>query len=167
MFFWLTDDEWGTDNGEDGWFASLADTSELADYTFEPGEGFIFSSQNGVATITYAGEVKYPVSLDVRQGNTICGNFWPTTMGIQQITPSGATVLGGGETSLQTLNANKTTAQMFFWLTDDEWGTDNGEDGWFTSLADTSELADYDFAAGEGYIFSSQNGTATLSFPEL
>ena len=143
------------------------DTEVLAEYTFEPGEGFIFSSQNGAATVTYAGEVKYPVSLDVRQGNSICGNFWPTKMGIQQITPSGATVVGGGEATLQTLNANKSTAKNFFWLTDDEWGTDNGEDGWFLDPNDTEELAEYDFAAGEGYIFSSQNGPATLSFPEL
>ena len=166
-FFWLTDDEWGTDNGEDGWFENPADTEELADYTFGPGEGFIFSSQNGTATVTYAGAVKYPVALNVQQGNTLCGNFWPTTMGVQQITPAGATVLGGGETAIQTLNADRTTAKKFFWLTDDEWGTDNGEDGWFENPADTEELADYTFEPSEGYIFSSQNGTATLNFPEL
>lgn len=88
-------------------------------------------------------------------------------MGIQQIVPSGATVVGGGETGLQTLSASKATVKKFFWLTDDEWGTDCGEDGWFEDLNDTDELADYSFAAGEGYIFSSQNGSATLSFPEL
>ena len=167
MFYWLTEDEWDTDNDEDGWFLDPNVTEELAEYTFEPGEGFIFSSANGAATVTYAGEVKYPVSLDVRQGNSICGNFWPVKMGIQQITPSGATVVGGGETSLQTLNANKTTAKVFYWLTEDEWDTDNDEDGWFLDPNVTDELAEYDFAPGEGYIFSSANGAATLSFPEL
>ena len=167
FFYWLTDDEWGTDNGEDGWFENPASTDELADYTFEPGEGFIFSSADGTAQITYAGEVKYPVALSMRQGNTICGNFWPTTMGLQQITPSGATVVGGGEVTLQTLNASKATAKFFYWLTDDEWGTDNGEDGWFENPASTDELADYTFEPGEGFIFSSADGAATISIPEL
>ena len=167
MFVWLTDDEWGTDSGEDGWYEDMNVTDELADYTFEPGEGFLFASQNGTATITYAGEVKYPVELTMQKGNSICGNFWPKAMHIQQITPSGATVVGGGETSLQTLNANRSTAKMFVWLTDDEWGTDSGEDGWYEDMNVTDELADYSFQPGEGFLFASQNGEAKLSFPEL
>ena len=167
MFFWLTDDEWGTDNAEDGWFEDPNDTAEFADYTFDPGEGFVFASANGSATITYAGEVKYPVSLEMGKGNNICGNFWPKSMSIQDITPSGDTVVGGGEATIQTLTASRATAKMFFWLTDDEWGTDNGENGWFEDPNDTAEFASYDFAPAEGFIFASANGAATLSFPEL
>ena len=165
MFFWLTDDEWGVDDG-DGWYEDPNDTSEKATYVFEPGEGFIFNTANGEASVTYAGQVQYPVELAMRKGNTICGNFWPKAMSIQQIIPSGAAVVGGGETAIQTLNANKTTAKMFFWLTDDEWGVDDG-DGWYEDPNDTSAKATYNFAAGEGYIFNSANGAATLSFPEL
>ena len=167
MFYWLTDDEWGTDNGENGWFEDPNNTEEFADYTFDPGEGFIFASANGSASVTYAGEVKYPVELAMTQGNSLCGNFWPKDMSLQQIVPAGATVVGGGETTIQTLTAAKATAKMFYWLTDDEWGTDNGENGWFEDPNNTEEFADYVFQPGEGYIFASANGPATLNFPEL
>jgi len=110
-------------------------------------------------------------TIENQQGNTLqvatFNAIGDEGYALQGIKPVGATVVGGGETSLQTLNANKTTAQVFYWLTDDEWGTDNGEDGWFTDPNDTADLADYTFDPGEGFIFSSANGTATLGFPEL
>ena len=34
-------------------------------------------------------------------------------------------------------------------------------------LSPLPEAIEYTFSAGEGFIFSSQNGTATLNFPEL
>ena len=171
LFFWLTDNEWGTSCGKDGWFEGMEDeqTEELSDKVFDPGEGYIFYSQNGTAKTTYSGEVKYPVEIDVVQGNTICGNFWPTKMSIQSIIPAGSTTIGGGETTLQTLTKDKTQAELFFWLTDNEWGTTCGEDGWFEGMEDeqTVELSKREFKPGEAFLFYSQNGAATLNFPEL
>ena len=122
---------------------------------------FALTSQNVVGYQT----------IENRQGNTLQVATFNAVSGegydLQDIKPVGATVVGGGETSLQTLNANKTTAKVFYWLTEDEWDTDNDEDGWFLDPNVTDELAEYDFAPGEGYIFSSANGAATLSFPEL
>ena len=166
-FFYFTDAEYGTDCGEDGWFEDMNDTSELSSYVFDPGEGFIFYSQNGVARLTYSGEVKYPVSLDFSQGNTISGNFWPKKMPIQALQPSGTTVVGGGEVTLMTMHANKTTKKTFFYFTDAEYGTDCGEDGWFEDMNDTSELSAFEFEPGEGFIFYSQNGAAKITYPEV
>ena len=166
-YFYLTDDAWGTDCGEDGWFENMFDTSKLSDKVFDPGEGFIFYSQKGVAALTYAGEVVYPVSLNFQQGNTISGNFWPKNMPIQAMLPSGGSVTGEGEITLMTMNANKTTKKTYFYLTDDAWGTDCGEDGWFENMFDTSALSTYEFEPGEGFIFYSQKGAATVTYPEV
>ena len=110
-------------------------------------------------------------TIENQQGNTLQVATFNAVSGegysLQDIKPVGATVVGGGEVTLQTLNASKATAKFFYWLTDDEWGTDNGEDGWFENPASTDELADYTFEPGEGFIFSSADGAATISIPEL
>ena len=164
-FFWYTDDDYGTDCGKDGWFLGY-DTTELADYTLAPGETYILYSGNGVITLQSSGEVKYPVELSFRQKFQLGGNFWPTTMSLKDLVPTGANVDGSGNIFIQILDENNVTIKKFFWYTDDDYGTDCGKDGWFLGY-DTTDLADYTFSAGEGFIFYSGNGQVTLTYPEL
>ncbi len=42
-----------------------------------------------------------------------------------------------------------------------------GEDGWFENGKGTDALAEYELAAGEGFILYSGNGIITLQYPEL
>lgn len=58
---------------------------------------------------------------------------------------------------------------MFFWLTDDDWGTDDGDDGWFEDkdATGTDDLADYTFAAGETFLLYSGSSSINLEFPEI
>ena len=165
QFFWYTDDDYGTDCGKDGWFLGF-DTTALAEYTLAPGETYILYSGNGEITLQCSGEVKYPVELTFRQKFQLGGNMWPTTMKLSQLVPTGANVDGSGNITLQILNENNVTTKQFFWYTDDDYGTDCGEDGWFLGF-DTTELADYTFEPGEGFIFYSGNGQVTLTYPEL
>ena len=81
--------------------------------------------------------------------------------------PSGATVVGGGEVTLMTMNADRTTKKTYFYFTDDEWGTDCGEDGWFEDPFNTEYLSTLEFEPGEGFIFYSQNGAAKITYPEV
>ena len=85
---------------------------------------------------------------------------------IQTLVPQGSNVDGSGNIFLQILNENNVTTKQFFWFTDDDFGTDCGEDGWFLG-SDTTALADYTFEPGEGFILYSGNGAITLTYPEL
>ena len=166
-FFWYTDDDYGTDCGKDGWFENGKGTDALASYTLNPGEAYILYSGNGAITLQNAGEVRYPVSIDFRQKFQLGGNIWPKSMNISQLVPTGTTVDGAGNISLQILNENTVTVKKFFWYTDDDYGTDCGEDGWFENGKGTDALAEYELAAGEGFILYSGNGIITLQYPEL
>ena len=90
-------------------------------------------------------------------------------MHIQNLIPSGENAGGSGSINIQTLNTLNQTVKMFFWLTDDDWGTDDGDDGWFESMSETGtdDLADYTFTAGEAFLLYSGDGAITLNFPEL
>ena len=171
MFFWLTDDDWGTDDGDDGWFESMSatGTDDLADYTFAPGEGFLLYSGDGAIGLTVSGEVKYPTSVPCVKEFQVKGNYLPIPVDIQNVIPTGEYATGGGSINIQTLNTLNQTVKMFFWLTDDDWGTDDGDDGWFESMSETGtdDLADYTFAAGEAFLLYSGDGAINLQFPEI
>ena len=90
-------------------------------------------------------------------------------MHIQNLIPSGESAGGAGGINIQTLNTLNQTVKMFFWLTDDDWGTDDGDDGWFEDKdkTGTDALADYTFAAGEAFLLYSGSGAINLEFPEI
>ena len=171
MFYWLTDDDWGTDDGDNGWFADkdATGTDDLADYTFAPGEGFLLFSGDGAINLTVSGEVKYPTSVPCVQLFQVKGNYLPIQVSIQDIIPSGENAGGAGSINIQTLNTLNQTVKMFYWLTDDDWGTDDGDDGWFEDkdATGTDDLADYTFAPGEGFLLFSGDGAISLQFPEI
>ena len=67
------------------------------------------------------------------------------------------------------MNTLNQRVKSFYWLTDDDWGTDDGDDGWFEDkdATGTDDLADYTFAPGEGFLLYSGSGAITLQFPEV
>jgi hypothetical protein len=170
-FYWLTDDDFGTDDGDDGWFEDkdATGTDDLADYTFAPGEGFLFYSGSGAINLTVSGEVKYPTSVPCVKSFQVKGNYLPIPVSIQDIIPSGEYAGGAGCINIQTLNTLNQRVKSFYWLTDDDFGTDDGDDGWFEDkdATGTDDLADYTFAPGEGFLLYSGSGAITLNFPEL
>ena len=90
-------------------------------------------------------------------------------VGVQSIIPSGENAGGAGSVTIQTLNAQNRTVKTFYWLTDDDFGTDDGDDGWFEDVTatGTSDLATYTFAPGEGFLLFSGDGAIELEFPEI
>lgn len=171
IFYWLTDDDWGTDDGDDGWFEDVNSTAtdDLSDYVFAPGEGFLLFSGDGAINLTVSGEVKYPTSVSAVKSFSIKGNFLPIPLAIQDMTPNGENAGGSGSITIQTLNAQNQRVKTFYWLTDDDWGTDDGDDGWFEDVNSTAtdDLATYEFAPGEAFLLFSGDGVITLQFPEV
>lgn len=90
-------------------------------------------------------------------------------MGIQKLIPTGENASGGGSINIQTLNSLNQRVKSFYWLTDDDFGTDDGDDGWFESQLSTGtdDLADYVFKPGEGFLLYSGEGAISLQFPEI
>ena len=85
---------------------------------------------------------------------------------INSIVPVGDDVDGGGNTNIQILdNLNKTTAS-YIWLTEDEWGVEDG-DGWYADDMETKiQDGDVTFAPGDGFLFQSPNAI-TVTFPAI
>ena len=170
-FYWLTDDDFGTDDGDDGWFENKnsTGTDDLSDYVFAPGEGVLLFSGDGTINLTVSGEVKYPTSVSCRESFSITGNYLPVPLQIQDMIPTGEAAGGAGSITIQTLNAQNRTVKTFYWLTDDDFGTDDGDDGWFESKnsTGTDDLSAYEFAPGEGFLIFSGDGAITLQFPEV
>ena len=52
---------------------------------------------------------------------------------------------------------------------DDDFGTDDGDDGWFEDVTatGTDDLSDYTFTPGEAFLLFSGDGAITLQFPEV
>ena len=171
IFYWLTDDDFGTDDGDDGWFEdrNSTGTDNLSDYVFAPGEGFLLFSGDGEIKLTVSGEVKYPTSVPCGESFSIKGNFLPIPLEIQDMTPAGENAGGSGSITIQTLNAQNQRVKTFYWLTDDDFGTDDGDDGWFEdrNATGTDDLSDYTFTPGEAFLLFSGDGAITLQFPEV
>ena len=164
-FYWLTNSDWGVDDG-DGWYEDPNDPAERAEYLFKPCEGFIMTSAAGAIQMQNAGSVQYPVQIPFRQFFQLGGNPWPKTLYLSQMTPTGENVNGMGDVNIQILNDENKTIKTFYWLTNTDWGVDDG-DGWYEDPNDPAERAEYPFAAGEGFIMTSAAGAITLNIPEL
>ena len=164
-FYYLTDADWGVDDG-DGWYEDVNDPSEQTNYVLQPGESYIMSSAVGAIQLTTSGEVKYPKTIDFRKGFQLGGDFLPVNVNIKDLTPKGANVTGGGDVFIQILNNLNQTIKRFYYLTDDDWGVDDG-DGWYEDVNDPSEQTNYVLQPGEGFIMSSAVGAIQMEYPEL
>ena len=149
---------------EPGWYDE--DTEELADYTFLSGEGFqVYGSSP--CYFQYSGEVnKAQTDVPFRKNLSMQGNIRPTTVDIQDIIPvdGDGDYIGEGDVNIQFASPLGILETAYAYYGPKELNKKQTEAGWYDE--DTEELAEYEFAAGEG--FKIYAGTAGfLRFPEI
>ena len=165
-YIWLTEDEWGVEDG-DGWYADDMETRLTGEnaVTLPVGTGFLFQSPSAIQ-LQVSGEVKTnALSITARAKNVMLGNPLPVDLDLNDIALSGA-VDGGGNTNIQILDALNKTSSTYVWLTEDEWGVEDG-DGWYADDMETKiQDGDVTFAPGDGFLFQSPNAI-TVTFPAI
>jgi len=146
-----------------GWYDE--DTEELADYTFASGEAFQVSG-GSVAKFVYSGEVNMAeTDIPFRRGLSFQANVRPSNTDIQSIIPVDANgdYIGDGDINIQFYTYVGRFDKSYAYYGDDELN-DGLVAGWYDE--DNEELADYTFAAGEGFKLSA-GSAGYLRFPEL
>ena len=149
---------------EPGWYDE--DTEELAEYSFASGEGFqVYGSS--ACYFNYSGEVNMAeTDVPFCKNLSMQGNIRPTVVDIQDLIPvdGEGEFIGEGEVNIQFASSLGVLATAYAYYGPKELNKKQTEPGWYDE--DTEELAEYTFAAGEG--FKIYAGTAGyLRFPEL
>ena len=147
-----------------GWYDE--DTEELAEYEFNPGEGF--QVQAGTAcNFQYSGEVNMAeADVPFRKNLSMQGNIRPTAVDIQDLIPvdEDGEFIGEGEINIQFSSDLGALNAAYAYYGPKELNKKQEVAGWYDE--DTEELAEYEFSAGEG--FKIQAGVAGyLRFPEM
>ena len=157
-----------------GWFD---DAGQRADKTFLPGEGFVLSSDYENGTITTAGAVANEDTVfALSTGINSCGNTTAGQFGINQLTvgvgidaegnlltlntDSGEELYTGGIVGMTLTDGGETAESFFYTLAAD--APDGGANGWFD---DAGERSSKPFAAGEGFIISSDYAESYIKIP--
>ena len=146
-----------------GWYNEKTD--ELAEYTFSSTEGFMVLSSEA-CNFQYSGEVNMAeTDVPFRKNVSPQGNIRPTSVDIQTLIPvdgEGA-YIGDGAVNIQFLSPLGYLETAYSYYGKDEYDDDMPA-GWYNEKTD--ELAEYTFAAGEGFmILAGEAGY--LRFPEL
>ena len=146
-----------------GWYNEKTD--ELAEYSFASAEGFMIYSSDAF-NFQYSGEVNQSeTDVPFRKDLSPQGNIRPTTVDIQGIIPvdDEGDYIGDGAVNIQFLSPLGVKLSSYAYYGEDEYDDDMPA-GWYNEKTD--ELADYTFAAGEGFmIYATEAGY--LRFPEL
>ena len=146
-----------------GWYDE--DSGELADYSFASGEAFQVSA-NSACVFTYSGEVNMgETDVPFRQFLSFQANVRPAAVDIQSITPvdGEGNFIGDGDINIQFFTNLGAFSSGFSYYGEDEYDNDCPA-GWYDE--DAGELAEYTFAAGEGFKMSA-NVAGYLRFPEM
>ena len=134
---------------EAGWYDE--DTEELAEYDFSSGEGFQVYG-NSACNFQYSGEVNM-AETDVPFGQYLSmqGNVRPSSVDIQDIIPvdGEGEYIGEGEVNIQFASAFGVLEAAYSYYGPKELNKKQTVAGWYDE--DTEELAEYSFAAGEGF----------------
>ena len=146
-----------------GWYNEKTD--ELAEYTFNSAEGFMVSAGEAF-NFQYSGEVNMAeTDVPFRQFLSAQGNIRPSAVDIQTIIPvdGEGDYIGDGAVNIQFYSNLGAGERQYAYYGADEYDDDTPA-GWYDE--DEDELADYTFAAGEGFkIYATQAGY--LRFPEM
>ena len=147
-----------------GWYDE--DSEELADYTFASGEAFQVSAASA-CNFVYAGEVNMAeTDVPFRKNLSFQANVRPTSVDIQGIIPvdgEGA-YIGDGDINIQFFTDRGKFTKSYAYYGVGELSEEQTVAGWYDE--DSEELADYTFAAGEGFKLSA-GSAGYLRFPEL
>ena len=149
---------------EPGWYDE--DSEELAEYTFTSGEGFQVSA-GSVCNFQYSGEVNMAeTDVPFRKNLSMQGNIRPTAVDIQDLIPVNGEgeYIGEGEINIQFASALGVLQAAYAYYGPKELNKKQTVAGWYDE--DTEELAEYTFAAGEGFKISA-GSAGYLRFPEL
>ena len=146
-----------------GWYDESED--ELAVYSFASGEGFDVSTTEA-CNFLYSGEVVMAeTDVPFRQYLSAQGNIRPSSADIQTIIPvdDKGDYIGEGAVNIQFYSNLGTIQGAYSYYGESEYDDDTPA-GWYDE--GTDELADYTFAAGEGFKISATKA-GYLRFPEL
>ena len=146
-----------------GWYDEGED--ELAVYSFASGEGFDVSTTEAF-NFQYSGEVSMAeTDVPFRQYLSAQGNIRPSPVDIQTIIPvdGEGNYIGDGAVNIQFYSELGAGLAAYSYYGKDEYDDDTPA-GWYDEGED--ELADYTFAAGEGFKISATQA-GYLRFPEL
>ena len=162
---------YGTDEYDDdcpaGWYNEKTDEL-VTDYIFNPCEGFQVSA-GSACFFQYSGEVNMAETfVPFRKNLSMQGNIRPTVVDIQSIIPvdaddESAEYMGDGEVNIQFASPLGALEVAYSYYGDDEYD-DDCPAGWYNEKTD--ELAEYEFAAGEGFKVSA-GSAGFLRFPEI
>ena len=158
---------YGTDEYDDdmpaGWYNEKTD--ELAEYSFNAAEGFMVNSSDA-CNFQYSGEVNMAeTDVPFRKNLSPQGNIRPASVDIQTILPvdDEGQYIGDGAVNVQFLSPLGLMQSSFAYYGTNEYDDDMPA-GWYNEKTD--ELAEYTFAAGEGFMISASQA-GYLRFPEL
>ena len=158
---------YGNDELDDGYPAGWydEDSYELADYSFSAGEAFQVYGASACNFI-YSGEVNMAeTDVPFRKYLSFQANVRPSAVDIQTIIPvdEDETYIGDGDINIQFFTDRGKFITSYAYYGDDELD-DGYPAGWYDE--DSYELAEYNFAAGEGFkLYAGSAGY--LRFPEL
>ncbi len=150
-----------------GWYDE--DSEELAEYEFASGEAFQVSAASA-CNFVYSGEVNMAeTDVPFRKNLSFQANVRPTSVDIQDIIPvdgndDEAEYIGDGEINIQFFNQYGKMGDAYAYYGPKELNRNQTVAGWYDE--DTEELAEYTFAAGEGFKLSAGQA-GYLRFPEL
>ena len=157
-YYYLTEDGMGVDNG---WYKDGFGDEPVSDEdTLSIGQAFIVTAGTDFK-MTVAGQViSGQATVTAPAGFSIIGNPTPVEAKLSTITVSGAE--GGGSDTAQKINADGSWGTMYYYLTEDGMGVDNG---WYKDGFGDEPVTDEDaLAPGESMIFTVVN-ELTLKFP--
>ena len=157
--------EYGKKFPNAGWYDEDADEL-IEDFQFDSGEGFM-TFAGTPCKFVYSGEVNMAeTDVPFRKNLSPQGNIRPSSVDIQDIVPvdGEGDYIGEGEITIQFYSGLGVLEGGYSYYGPGEYGKKFPNAGWYDE--DNDELADYTFAAGEGFLlFGGQAGY--LRFPEL
>ncbi len=145
------------DGYEDGWYEEDWETPVAK--TFDPGEAFnVYTGVEG-GKFQYAGAVNgEETQVPVRQNLSAQGNFRPTTISIQDMTPvvGEGDILESGDFEIQIYDSLGAIETSYAYVLGEDIG-DGYEDGWYEE--DWETLSTAEFGAGEGFnVYAGKEG---------
>ena len=147
-----------------GWYDD--EEEEIADYTFGAGEAFQVSAASA-CVFQYSGEVNMAeTDVPFRKNLSFQANVRPSAVDIQDIIPvdEDGDYIGDGDINIQFFNQYGKLTGGYAYYGVKELNKNQTVAGWYDD--EEEEIADYTFAAGEGFKLSAASA-GYLRFPEL
>jgi len=156
--------EYDSKHPDAGWYNE--DEDELAEYEFASGEAFQVSA-GAACNFQYSGQVVMAeTDVPFRKNLSFQANVRPAETDIQTIIPvdGEGEYIGDGDINIQFFTALGKLNGAFAYYGPNEYDSKHPDAGWYNE--DEDELAEYTFAAGEGFKLSA-GSAGYLRFPEL